>query len=619
MFRSDSILAAALLAAFSILIFGLLIAARSTADVGDTDGVLPGSQPFWATVLLACSALVAAGTAFVAWRESSRTRRELSRLAADASRLALGEYRRPVAGYERTALEPIATALARLGTLVDAAASIIDDRDRQLATIRTLGEIIYWETDPGGRFTRVEFEPALPQRKRLGLLGQSQFEHATPLDGTRWLAANTAIADRRSFDGLSLRRFDADGRCVDVRESGQPRFAADGTFTGYAGVTRLLDLAANAFADDAARVAMETSSEPTLVLQDAPDAPGVQRLNAAAEQLFERGAPELEGCPLEALFAPGQAEAVCAFVEALRQRHPLRRSMAIVNRFGERIEVLARLEPADPETLTAVLALDPRDAEIAALRARSHENSSLREDVSRHAQKLERRTRELEALAYGISHDLRAPLRVVDGYAKLMRDDCAANLDPAGRDHLERILTGCARMERMIDATLALARTSTQPLVTAPVDLGRIARETLDSLARSAPGRAVDVRIGDGLQAQGDPTLLRTMMENLLGNAWKYTARRELASIRFDARRDSNGNQIFCVEDNGTGFDMRHADRLFGLFQRLHPETEFPGNGLGLAAVQRIVQRHGGTVWAESSPGEGSRFYFTLRALDWPG
>src|SRR5690606_25213394 len=157
-----------------------------------------------------------------------------------------------------------------------------------------LGEIIYWETDPGGRFTRVEFEPALPQRKRLGLLGQSQFEHATPLDGARWLAANTAIADRRSFDGLSLRRFDADGRCVDVRESGQPRFAADGTFTGYAGVTRLLDLAANAFADDAARVAMETSSEPTLVLQDAPDAPGVQRLNAAAEQLFERGAPELE-------------------------------------------------------------------------------------------------------------------------------------------------------------------------------------------------------------------------------------------------------------------------------------------------------------------------------------
>jgi len=619
MFRSDSILAAALLAAFSILIFGLLIAARSTADVGNTDGVLPGSQPFWATVLLACSALVAAGTAFVAWRESSRTRRALSRLVADASRLALGEYRRPVAGYERTALEPIATALARLGTLGDAAASIIDDRDRQLATIRTLGEIIYWETDPGGRFTRVEFEPALPQRKRLGLLGQSQFEHATPLDGASWLAANAAMADRRSFDGLSLRRFDADGRCVDVRESGQPRFAADGTFTGYAGVTRLLDLASNAFADDAARVAMETSSEPTLVLQDAPDAPGVQRLNAAAEQLFERGAPELEGCPLEALFAPGQAEAVCAFVEALRQRHPLRRSMEIVNRFGERIEVLARLEPADPETLTAVLALDPRDAEIAALRARSHENSSLREDVSRHAQKLERRTRELEALAYGISHDLRAPLRVVDGYAKLMRDDCAANVDPAGRDHLERILTGCARMERMIDATLALARTSTQPLVTAPVDLGRIARETLDSLARSTPGRAVDVRIGDGLQAQGDPTLLRTMMENLLGNAWKYTARRELASIRFDARRDSNGNQIFCVEDNGSGFDMRHADRLFGLFQRLHPETEFPGNGLGLAAVQRIVQRHGGTVWAESSPGEGSRFYFTLRALDWPG
>ena len=619
MFRSDSILAAALLVAFSILILGLLIAARSTADVGGADGVQPGAQPLWATLLLACSALVAAGTAFVAWRESSRTRRELSRLAADASRIALGEYRRPAAGYERTALEPVATALARLGTLVDAAASIIDDRDRQLATIRTLGEIIYWEADPEGRFTRVEFEPALPQRKRLGLLGQSQFEHATPLDGAQWLAAKAAIADRRSFDGLTLRRFDADRRCVDVRESGQPRFAADGTFTGYAGVTRLLDLASNTRTDDAARVALETSSEPTLVLRDATGAPGIQRLNAAAEQLFERSAAELESCPVEALFAPDQTEAVFALAKAFRERHPFRRSMAILNRFGERIEVLARLEPADPETLAAVLALDPRDAEIAALRVRSHENSSLRDDVSRHAQKLERRTRELEALAYGISHDLRAPLRVVDGYAKLMRDDCTANLDPAGREHLERILTGCARMERMIDATLALARTSTQPMVTAPVDLGRIARETLDALARSAPGRSVEVQIGDGLQAQGDPTLLRTMMENLLGNAWKYTARRELASIRFDARRDSNGNQIFCVEDNGSGFDMRHADRLFGLFQRLHPESEFPGNGLGLAAVQRIVQRHGGTVWAESSPGEGSRFHFTLRALDWPG
>ncbi len=592
--------------------------AGSTQGVGGADVASPKADPFWASALLACSALVAAGAAFVAWRESSRTRRELARLAADASRIALGEYRRPASGYERTALEPVATALSRLGTLVDAASSIIDDRDRQLATVRALGEIVYWETDAGGRFTRVEFEPALPQRKRLGLLGQPQFERATPLDGSRWLAAIQAISEHRSFDGLMLRRIDASGRCVDVRESGQPRFTADGDFGGYAGVTLFVGTGSGA-CDDAARIAFETSSEPTLVLQDVAKAPRVERLNDAAEQLFERSAPEIEGNALDALFAPEQAEAVAAFAAALREQRPLRRSMGVLNRFGERIDVLARLEPVETGASTAVLALDPRDAEIAALRARSHENSSLREAVSRHASQLEGRTRELEAFAFGISHDLRAPLRVVDGYAKLLRDGCAADLDPVGREHLERILTGCARMERMIDATLALARTSTQPLVAAPVDLGRIARETLGALARSAPGRRVAIDVGEGLQAQGDPTLLRTMIENLLGNAWKFTARCEVASIRFDARHDPNGNRIFCVEDNGSGFDMRHADRLFGLFQRLHPESEFAGDGIGLATVQRIVERHGGTVWAESTPGEGSRFYFTLCPLEWPG
>lgn len=617
-FRPDSILAASLLAAFSGVVLGLLIAARSTPD-GGADGLPSGSDPFWPIALLACSALVAAGVAFVAWRDSSRNRRQLARLAADASRIALGEYRRPVAGHERTALEPIATALARLGTLVDAASSIIGDRDRQLATIRSLGDFIYWETGTDGRFTRVEFEPALPRRARLDLLGQPQFGHATPLDDARWLVARNAIAERRSFDGLMLRRFDASGCCVDVRESGQPRFGTDGSFAGYAGITRLANAASGACADAAARIAFETSSEPTLVLGGAADLPGVRQLNAAAERLFELGAPEIEGSPLDALFAPGQAEVVAALAAALRERRPLRRPTAILNRFGERIDVLARLQPVDSGTATAVLALDRRDAEIAALRARAHENSALREDISRQATRLERRTGEFEALAYGISHDLRAPLRVVAGYANMMRHECAANLAAPGREHLERILTGCARMERMIDATLALARISAQPPVVAPVDLGRIARETLDALAQAEPQRRVEVQIGEGLQGQGDPALLRTMMENLLGNAWKYTARRDLASIRFDARRDPNGTRVFCVEDNGSGFDMRHADRLFGLFQRLHPESEFPGDGLGLATVQRIVQGHGGTVWAESSPGEGSRFHFTLGALDRPG
>ncbi len=617
--RTDSLLAAALLAAFSILVLGLLVVARSTADPAATGGPVMAPSPFWSVTLLAGCALCAAAVAFIALRGGSRSRRNLARLSADAARIALGEYRFPMDGYERTGLEPIATALARLGTLVDAAATIIEDRDRQLATLRTLGGMIYWETGADGRYARLEFEPSLPRRLRLGQLGQAQFERATPLDDAGWQAATAAIGEQRPFGELALRRADADGRGVEVLESGQPRFAPDGTFLGYAGVTRLRNAAAPDRAAEAARTALETSSEAILVVALQDGTPLVRDPNAAAEQLFERPGRELSGAPVNGLFDPAQPGATALLADAIRESRPLRRAMTVVNRFGERIEVLVRLEPLDDgQASTALLVLDPREAELAALRARSHEGLALRREAARQAERLERRTRELEAFAYGVSHDLRAPLRLVEGYAQLLRDDRGGTLDPAGREHLERILTGCARMERMIDATLTLTRTSTQPMIAMPVDLGRIARETLDALARGAPGRRVEVRVGEGLETQGDPTLLRTMMENLLGNAWKYTARCESASIRFDARRDADGNRVFCVEDNGSGFDMRHADRLFGLFQRLHPESEFPGNGIGLATVQRIVQRHGGTIWAESSPGQGSRFYFTLRGPDRP-
>jgi signal transduction histidine kinase len=218
---------------------------------------------------------------------------------------------------------------------------------------------------------------------------------------------------------------------------------------------------------------------------------------------------------------------------------------------------------------------------------------------------------ESAAFSYTVSHDLRAPLRVVDGFARILKEDYGRQLDRIGNDHLDRVLGAAARMNAMIDAMLSVARLSTQPLTRQPVDLSQIARYIIDDLRRSQPQRRVDVKVQAGLRTVGDPTLLRQVLENLLSNAWKYTGQREQARIGLCALQ-LDGHRVYEVHDNGAGFDMRHADRLFGLFQRLHGSHEFPGTGVGLASVQRIVRRHGGEIWAESSPGEGARFRFTL-------
>jgi len=246
------------------------------------------------------------------------------------------------------------------------------------------------------------------------------------------------------------------------------------------------------------------------------------------------------------------------------------------------------------------------------LRARSQDGEALQRQLDQHAQRIDRQTRELESFGYTISHDLRAPLHAIGGFAKILSDDHSQTLGPVGSEYLERIVSASARMDRMIDAMLALARLSTLPMTVIPLDMSRLAAEVVDSLRLQDPARQVEVRIGAALKVSGDPTLMRIVLENLLGNAWKYSARTERASVVFDAVRDAQGRTVFFVQDNGAGFDMRHADRLFGLFQRLHPQGDYPGTGLGLATVQRIIQRHNGTVWAESRPGQGSTFSFTL-------
>ncbi len=219
--------------------------------------------------------------------------------------------------------------------------------------------------------------------------------------------------------------------------------------------------------------------------------------------------------------------------------------------------------------------------------------------------------RDSDTTTFTLSHDLRAPIRVVEGFTRIVKEDYGRLLDRVGNDHLDRVLGAAARMNLMIDALLTLARLSQQPLARQRVNLSQLAGFVMDDLRRSAPDRVADVDIEAGLSAWGDPTLLRLVLENLLGNAWKYSGRSAVTQISLH-KVPHGESTAMVVRDNGAGFDMRSADRLFGLFQRLHSANDFPGHGVGLASVRRIVQRHGGEIWAEGEPGRGASFYFTL-------
>ncbi|MFC6669250.1 sensor histidine kinase [Marinobacterium aestuariivivens] len=240
-------------------------------------------------------------------------------------------------------------------------------------------------------------------------------------------------------------------------------------------------------------------------------------------------------------------------------------------------------------------------------------NAELEQRVQLRTAELENANKELEAFSYSVSHDLRAPLRSIDGFSQALLEDCLDSLDATGQDYLNRVRAAAQRMGVLIDDLLNLSRVSRAQLTLEPLDLSLLAREILAQLSEQEPERDVTVDIENGLLCRGDPRLIRVALENLLGNAWKYSARRERARIAFYLR-DGEQGQAFCIEDNGAGFDMAYADRLFGAFQRLHDARDYPGTGVGLATVQRIIRRHGGDVWAEAEVDQGARFYFRLPA-----
>jgi PAS domain S-box-containing protein len=261
---------------------------------------------------------------------------------------------------------------------------------------------------------------------------------------------------------------------------------------------------------------------------------------------------------------------------------------------------------------------DPKNRQVAILfsditnrKTAEEKIVQLNTELEQHAASLVAVNKELEAFSYSVSHDLRAPLRSIDGFSQALLEDYHNKLDEQGKDYLTRVRMASQRMAQLIDDLLNLSRVTRSEIHIESVNLSEIAEDISYELQRTQPDRKATFHIAEQIRVQGDSRLLRIMLDNLLGNAWKYTSKHPSANISFGMMQH-NGNPAYFVRDDGAGFDMKYADKLFGAFQRLHGMTDFPGTGIGLATVQRIIHRHGGNIWAEGNVEQGATFYFTL-------
>ena len=298
---------------------------------------------------------------------------------------------------------------------------------------------------------------------------------------------------------------------------------------------------------------------------------------------------------------------------------PLTELAALARRFSAEQDYSVRARHAGTGELRMLTGAFNEMLDQIQARDRSLQESrdQLEQRVRERTAALDASNQELEAFSYSVSHDLRSPLRSIDGFSQALLEDMEGRLDANAAGHLARIRAASQRMASLIDDLLSLSRITRTDLTMKRVDLSAMARAICEELAAAQPGRKVIVAVEDGLAAMADPRLTRQVLENLIGNAWKFTSKRSDARVEFGSVAGADG-PVFVVRDNGAGFDPAYADRLFGVFQRLHAMTDFPGTGVGLAIVERIVKRHGGRVWAESAVGQGASFYFTLGGPEGP-
>jgi light-regulated signal transduction histidine kinase (bacteriophytochrome) len=237
--------------------------------------------------------------------------------------------------------------------------------------------------------------------------------------------------------------------------------------------------------------------------------------------------------------------------------------------------------------------------------------NSMLDRIEQRGAEIERTNKELEAFSYSVSHDLRAPLRSIDGFSQALLEDYYDKVDETGRDYLKRVRASTQHMGRLIDDLLKLSRLTKTEMRQEPVPLSGIVTKIIDSLKKNEPDRSIECVIEKGITVNRDPYLLEIAMENLLNNAWKFTGKIPKPRIQFGMTQKDRLN-VYYIKDNGAGFDMTYSDKLFGAFQRLHSSEEFSGTGIGLVTVQRIIHRHGGRIWAEAEPNKGATFFFTI-------
>jgi len=357
--------------------------------------------------------------------------------------------------------------------------------------------------------------------------------------------------------------------------------------------------------------------------------------NQGAERIFGYTAAEMLGQPLDRLLPAQLAGAHRAHVRRFAAEPDAARDM------NRRAEIHGRRKDGTEFPAEASISKVKENGNIQftvflrdiSVRKQAEEeirqlNINLERRVLERTAELQAANQELEAFSYSVSHDLRAPLRSIDGFSQAVLEDYADRLDDQGREHLNRVRAATQHMGHLIDDLIKLARVSRAEMQRETVDLSALAGDVLAELQKNEPERRVECHIEPGLAAEGDARLLRVVLDNLLGNAWKFTSKTANVKIEFGAlpqaspgmdevdrvvnRRSETGGPAYFVRDNGAGFDMQYVNKLFGAFQRLHAMNEFPGTGVGLATVQRIVHRHGGAVRAQGKPGAGATFYFTL-------
>lgn len=236
----------------------------------------------------------------------------------------------------------------------------------------------------------------------------------------------------------------------------------------------------------------------------------------------------------------------------------------------------------------------------------------LEDELNQRSAEVVAANKELENFSYSVSHDLRAPLSTIDGFSRLLEGAVAKGNTERSTHYLQRIRLGVGNINELIAALLAVSRLLRAPMAVQAVDLGALAQGAFAALQEADPARTAQIEVQPALIAQGDPALLKQLVDHLAGNAWKFTSKKERAAIAVGSQVEADGETVYFFRDNGAGFDMAHAEKLFGIFQRMHVSSDFPGIGAGLSTVQRIVMRHGGRVWAEAAPEQGATIYFTL-------